>query len=152
MYLTYVHLGGIKRIYCLEFMKHPKFTPGGGVYGPLLDISEPRNQSSRSFLDRPRRYINTDGAFQKHEVTNHNPLDLCECHSELLSRELLSPFDREEGGGILGAFAKLRKSTNGFIICPSAWNNSTPKRRIFTKLGILVSVEEIQVSLKSEKN
>jgi len=67
----------------------------------------------------------------------------------------LSPFNREQGGEILGAFAKLRKSTNGFIMSVRP-HGTTPKGGIFMKLDILVSfeksVEEIQVSLKSEKN
>jgi hypothetical protein len=40
-------------------------------------------------------------------------------------------------------------------VCPSAWNNSAPKERIFMKFdiwGFFKSVEKIQVSLKSDKN
>jgi hypothetical protein len=40
----------------------------------------------------------------------------------------------------LGAFAKLRKATIFFSpcpsVCPPAWNNSAPTRRIFTKFDI----------------
>ena len=39
-----------------------------------------------------------------------------------------------------GAFAKLRKSTVSFVmfVCPSAWRNSTPIRRIFKKFDMRV--------------
>jgi len=41
---------------------------------------------------------------------------------------------------LLGAVAKLREVTLSFVMClsvrPSAWNNSAPTGRIFTKFGI----------------
>ena len=59
----------------------------------------------------------------------------------------------------LGAFAKLRKATVGFIMSVrlSAWNDSGPDGRIFTKFDIWSFffrkyVEEIYVTLKSDKN
>jgi hypothetical protein len=65
----------------------------------------------------------------------------------------------------LGAFAKLREVTAGFVmsvlsVClsglPSAWNNSASTERIFTKFDIYVffekSVGKIQFSLKSDEN
>jgi hypothetical protein len=60
---------------------------------------------------------------------------------------------------LLGAFAKLRKTTIYFVVtrvCPYAWNNSTPTGRIFMKFLYLCvfrkSMEKMQVSLKSDKN
>ena len=52
----------------------------------------------------------------------------------------------------LGAFAKFRKSTVGFVVsvCPSVWNNSAPTGRIFMKFGNMS--RKIQVLLKSDKN
>ena len=54
-------------------------------------------------------------------------------------------------------FAKLRKASISFVVFVrlSAWNDSTPAGRIFIKLDMstfLISVEKIQVSLKSDKN
>jgi NAD(P)-dependent dehydrogenase (short-subunit alcohol dehydrogenase family) len=39
---------------------------------------------------------------------------------------------------LLGAVAKLRKATISFVmyVCPSAWHNSAPTRRIFMKFVI----------------
>ena len=63
---------------------------------------------------------------------------------------------------LLGAFAKLRQATITSVmyvrpsIYPSAWNNSTPTRRIVMKFNIWEflqkSVQKIQVSLKPDKN
>jgi len=49
-----------------------------------------------------------------------------------------SVFVRNYSFSILGAFAKLRKATAGFVmpVRPSAWNNSTPTGRIFVKFDI----------------
>jgi hypothetical protein len=61
----------------------------------------------------------------------------------------------------LGAFAKLRKVTIGFVmsVCPSAWNSLAPSGWILMKVDIEgsfffsgKSVEKIQVSLKSDMN
>ena len=60
----------------------------------------------------------------------------------------------------LGAFAKLRKAiflaSPCLSVCPSAWNNSAPTERIFTKFDILGFFEnlsgKIQVPVKSDKN
>ena len=58
---------------------------------------------------------------------------------------------------LLGAFAKLRKASVGFVMSVrlSAWKNSAPTWRIFTKFGIwaffLEKPIKIQVSLKSDK-
>jgi len=66
----------------------------------------------------------------------------------------------------LGAFANLGKATISFVMslrlspslfdCPSAWNNSAPTERIFTKVYICIFLEsllrKIQVSLKRDKN
>ena len=60
--------------------------------------------------------------------------------------------------GFLGSFAKFRKATLSLVmpVCPSAWNNSAPAGRIFTKFHICSifwnSAEKIQVLLKSDKN
>ena len=57
----------------------------------------------------------------------------------------------------LGAFVKLLKEIISFVVsvCPSAWNNSAPTRRIVMKLNMSFlrkSVHKLQVSLKSDKN
>jgi len=57
----------------------------------------------------------------------------------------------------LGAFAKLRKPTIGFVksVCPSARKNSAPTRRIFVNSYLSMvrkSVGKIQDLLKSDKN
>jgi len=58
----------------------------------------------------------------------------------------------------LGTFAKLRNATGSFVMSVRlcAWKNSVPTRRIFMKFDICVflekTAEEIQVSLKSDKN
>jgi len=66
----------------------------------------------------------------------------------------------------VSAFAYLRKATISFVMslrlspclsdCLSAWNNSAPTERIFTKVYICTFFEnlsrKIQVSLKRDKN
>jgi hypothetical protein len=49
------------------------------------------------------------------------------------------------GTQFLGAFAKLRETTNNFVmsVCPSAWNNSAPTERIFMKFDIWVFFENL---------
>jgi hypothetical protein len=65
---------------------------------------------------------------------------------------------RRVASSFLGELAKLRKATIGFVMSvrPSAWNNSAPTRRIFTKFDIRIFfrklVQKIQVSLKFNKN
>jgi hypothetical protein len=60
---------------------------------------------------------------------------------------------------ILGAFAKLRKTTLSFVmsVCPSVRTEQLgPQWMGFLKIGSLIilrkSVEKIQVSLKSDKH
>jgi len=65
---------------------------------------------------------------------------------------------------VLGAFAKLRKATPGYVlfffalpsVCPSAWNNSAPTGWIFREILRLVTflqpVEKIKFLLKSHQN
>jgi len=54
-------------------------------------------------------------------------------------------------------FAKLRKASISFdvFVRPSAWNDSAPAGRVFIKFDMStfrISVEKIQISLKSDKN
>ena len=54
---------------------------------------------------------------------------------------------------ILGAFAKLWKMNIGFChVCPSAWNNSAPTRRLFMKFYIWVFCEKLCVKFKYHQN
>jgi len=62
---------------------------------------------------------------------------------------------------ILGSFAKLRKATISFVIYvrlsvrPSAWNNSAPTGRIFTKFyisGFFENLSKIYSFIQSDKN
>jgi hypothetical protein len=49
----------------------------------------------------------------------------------------------------LGAFARLRKATTSFMsVRLSAWNNSTPTRRIFVKLDICGFFENLSRKFK----
>jgi hypothetical protein len=46
--------------------------------------------------------------------------------------------DRDDRIQVLGAYAKLRKTTVSFVmsVCPSAWNSWAPTGRIFMKFDI----------------
>jgi hypothetical protein len=57
-------------------------------------------------------------------------------HKEITSRK--KKMELKNGGKFLGAFAKLRKATIGFVtpVRLSAWNNSAPTARIFMKFDI----------------
>jgi hypothetical protein len=64
---------------------------------------------------------------------------------------------REQIKRFLGALAKPLKATISSVMTvrPSAWNNSVPNGRIFMKIDVIIfrkSVQNIQVSFKSEKN
>jgi hypothetical protein len=68
-----------------------------------------------------------------------------------------SVFPVEVGTGVLGEFAKLRKASISFVVFvrSSARNDSAPARGIFMKFDVStlrISVQKIQVSLKSNKN
>jgi hypothetical protein len=57
-------------------------------------------------------------------------------------------------GDFLGAFAKLRKATVSFVtsVCPSAWNNSAPTRRVLMKLDIWDFCENLSRKCKLRWN
>jgi hypothetical protein len=55
---------------------------------------------------------------------------------------------------LLGAFVKLRMATISFVmsvspcVCPSAWNNLAPSRRIFVKFGLWAIFEQLSGKFK----
>jgi len=66
-------------------------------------------------------------------------------------------FPVEVGTEILREFAQLRKTSISFVVFvrPCARNDSAPAGRIFIKFDMRtfqISVQKIQVSLKSDKN
>ena len=73
------------------------------------------------------------------------------------NKQLLFPYTALTSR-LLGAFAKLRKATNSFVMSlrpsvlpsflPSVWNNSSPTGRIFMKIGIRVFSENPSRKLK----
>jgi hypothetical protein len=78
-------------------------------------------------------------------------------HSQVGLHNRGSAFPVEAGNEVLREFAKLRKATFTFVefVRPPAWNDSAPAGRIFMKFDMStfrISVQKIQVSLKSDKN
>jgi hypothetical protein len=108
-------------------------------------LKEIRRTVEGSDGDGDRDAVNTN-----HTRPLHSYMEALQCLYQLLRLRAPLPTRLSSRVNILGAYAKLQQAITSFVmsVCPSAWNNSVPARRILIKFDTWGFFENLSIKFK----